>query len=167
MKYIPSVAQAMLVKGTSLWARAIQRATNSPYSHVGFAFEGRTYEMDFGGFYSRDLETYAWDYDLFDIQGMDEGRSFQLRKDCLLNRGTRYDYGKVLGQGIELFFHYAGVRRLIDSKSAMSCAEWFQARLLPFEICLACDQTVVSPALIAKDPVLSYAASVPAYKGRR
>lgn len=167
LDFIPSTAQAMLVKGTSIWARAIQRATGSPYSHVAFAFEGRTYEWDFGGFCSRPIAQYAWAYDLFDIGGMTPERSQLLRRWCLANRGAPYDYGKVLGQGFELIFHWAGLRRLVDSKRAMSCAECFSAALaIPgIDICVGCDETVITPALISRDPLLTFAYSVPAYQG--
>lgn len=162
--YIPSVTQLMLVNGTSPWGRLIQRLTQSPYSHVCFAYEGRTYEMDFGGFYSREIEKYAWAYDLYDIEGMDEQKSRLLKRWCLLHRKSPYDYGKVIGMGLELMSHATGWRSILDSKRAMSCAEYVCNGLTVVSNPLVgCGQETATPALIGRDPLLRFVQSVPAY----
>jgi hypothetical protein len=132
------VALLILVRGTSLWARAIQKATASPYSHVGMVIAGMTYEFDYGGFYSRPLATYAWSYDLYAIRGMDPERTEACQKWWNDHRKAPYDYGKVLSQGLELVFHWTGFRPIIDSDKAFSCSEavgeCLQAVELPLEV---------------------------------
>lgn len=148
----PTLAQVILVKGTSLWARAIQHATSSPYSHVGFLIRGRTYEMDFGGYYSRPIGTYAWGYDLYGIYGMTEEKTRTLEQWCLSCRDVPYDVGKIIGQGLELLLHWAGIRSLLDSKRALTCAEFVceGMRIVGLETQVPQDQA--TPSSVALDP---------------
>jgi hypothetical protein len=166
MRLFPPVAMLMLVKGTSPWSYLIKRATQSPYSHVCFAIAGLTYEMDFGGYYSRPVEKYAWAYDLYEIEGMTAAKSMVLRDWCTTHKGAPYDYGKVFGQGLDILFHVTGFRSLLDSKRAMSCVEWCCDGLEAVQNPLVCSQAVAYPSTIGADPRVKFSMSVEAYASR-
>lgn len=154
-------AQLILVKGTSPIAWLIQRATGSPYSHVGFLIDGMTYEQDLG-FVSRPIDEYGWPYDLFSIEGMTPEKSEALRVWCLANRHTPYDYGKVLGMGLDTLLvlkHLVGWRSLLDSKAAMNCAEWCWQGMCSQGISCARPLATITPLEISQDPAVKFVRS--------
>lgn len=148
-------AQLILVEGTSIVSWLIKRATQSPYSHSAFVIDGLTYEIDLGGFYRRDIRRYPWKYDLYNVQGMTPDRSTALRDWCWANRKRPYDMGKVLGQGIEIFWHITGIRSVLDSERALSCTEWIYEGLKHVGILLSKPQAYLTPVDISRDPLVS------------
>lgn len=147
-------AKIFLVRGNSVISWFIKKATGSPYSHIGFIIDGRTYEMDFGGFISRELDTYAWPIDIYDINGVTEEETSLLKSWCLMHKYTPYDYGKVIGQGIDILLHVSGFRSILDSKKAMSCAEFVDRGLFFIEKKLEADCDKATPASIYSDKLI-------------
>lgn len=117
------MVRLILVKGNSFVSKIIKRVTDSEYSHCGFLFGNTTVEADYGGVQVRDISTYPWPYDVFEINGMTWDKHYQLNKWCAAQIGKPYDYLKVIGLFAEIMFHYSGVRSLLDSKTAFCCTE--------------------------------------------
>lgn len=147
----PANAKLILVQGTSIAAWLIKRATGSPVSHVGLVIGGLTYEMDFGGFYSRPVSAYPWPHTIHEIEGMTREKTQIILRRCMLYTGARYDYGKVFGQGLGIFLHLLGARSILDSRLALSCTEITIAALeaagYEFEI----REALATPASVSKE----------------
>lgn len=147
----PLHAKLILVQGTSIASWFIKRATQSPHSHVGLVIGGLTYEMDFGGFFSRPIESYPWPHSLHEIDGMTAERTQIILRRCLLFKGARYDYGKVLGQGFEIFLAALRVRPVLDCQASLSCAEGTIAALEAAGYEFTVGQACATPASISKE----------------
>lgn len=144
-------AKLILVQGTSIASWLIKRATQSPYSHVGLVIGGLTYEMDFGGFHSRPVESYPWPHSIHEIDGMTPEKTRIVLRRCLMFKDARYDYGKVLGQGFEIFLAAVGIRSILDCQAALSCTEITIAALEAAGYQFAVGQACATPASVSKE----------------
>jgi hypothetical protein len=147
----------MLVKGTSWLSRAIQTATKSPYSHVAFMMGDITYEADSpGGVQSRYVKGYPWPYDLYRIDGLDADKAVSLHGWCTeqLCKNPGYDYGKVIGLGLDMLLHACGFRSLLDSQRTFTCSEFICDGLHSVGIELKVGQAMATPASISRDPLI-------------
>lgn len=161
-------AHLLLVRGTSLFAGLVKHVTKSEYSHCAFGIYHRTYEADIGGVISRDLHSYAWDYDLFEIEGMDDHRTHLLHQWCIEQhrKKVRYGYGKVLGIGAEMLFQWTGWRAIADH-NAMYCAEYVCSGLTAVGIELQHPGPVLTPGHISHDPMVRKVGSYEGVTGRQ
>ena len=152
------LAQALFVQGTSWVARAIQTATQSPFSHVGFVFGDQTYEADIPRVVSRDLRTYPWPHSVRDIRGMDLEKSRRLQAWCdgQFQRRASYDFGAVLGFFLDLCLHTTQFRSILSSRRAFQCAEfvWEGLAFVGLQPNGRCEEA--TPASLAADPLFLY-----------
>lgn len=163
LRRVPVRSYIMLVRGTSIMAKAIQKATGSPYSHCGFVFTAldkqgslvaHTVEADVGGVLTRPFDTYPWKADLFYLPDMTVEQEALLRKWALSKLGTPYDYGKVIGTGLNLLFKWAWARPLLDCRKAFHCAEFVQAGLELVGHKLDTPETEITPARLCQEKSL-------------
>ena len=148
------IARLMLVKGTGLISWLIKRETGSIYSHCCWLIGDRTFEIDRGGFSSSPLVGYPLPYDLFTVDGLDENNAVLLQRWCLAHKDAHYDYGKVLGQGLDLILHVSGFRSILNSKRAMSCAEWVYNSADAMGIRFQKNQANLYPGDLCHDPLV-------------
>jgi hypothetical protein len=149
------LAYLMLVKGTSPWAHVIQKVTQSPYSHVCFAIGGMTFEMDFGGWYSRPVANYAWAYDAYGMKGMTQERTETIRRWWKARRWARYNYGHVLAQGATIIYHHLTQSKdLLHPEASYSCAQAVCDSAEEAGLIFQKGEGAITPADISKDPLV-------------
>lgn len=137
-----------------MWARAVQRATQSPYSHCAFAIGDWTYEADVGGVQSRVLSTYSWKYDMFGVEGMDDHTTAMLHVWCRETLRSGYDYGKVFGMALDHLFGVSFFRPLMYHRGLWQCAEYVVAGLRYVDRSLKVPQEDAKPYLLLREPRL-------------
>lgn len=146
--------QLLLVQGTSPLSWLIKRFTGSPYSHVGLVIGGLTYEMDTGGFRSIPVAGYPWPSTLHRLEGMTPEKRQIILLKALEFKNRRYDYGKVLGMGLDLALLGLGLRSFrqrLDHRYATECAEMVIYCLEAAGYTFAVKQDEATPGTIAKE----------------
>jgi hypothetical protein len=141
------------VKGSSLIARVIQRASKSEYSHCAFIIDSLIYEADWFGVTTKFVAEYNWSYDKYKIKNIDPIQVKKLIRFCNSKLGVRYDYGKAIGLFIWAIFNWPWPDRLLNHRKALTCWEFVWDALKEIGLEMQCSYEHGYPGCIAHDPL--------------